>query len=107
MLKIRSEISQKPPKNRHSACCIDPMRNRRLLTFIAGLALLVLSAGKSLGELATADGKIVTYSFIDDSRGMHQYTIRLTGYKATFQIPPDCVQYFAKDRFQANLKKGD
>jgi hypothetical protein len=95
------------------------MKTRRLLLILAGLVLLVLLAtlvprdffskpkDQSIGELATARGQIVSYSFLDDSIGKHHYTIHLSGYQATFQIPPDFAQYFAKARFESDLKKGD
>lgn len=99
------------------------MQNHRHLQSIARLALLFLSVvviaphlvGRDqkaennpiTNELAVAEGKIISYSFLDDSRGVHQYTIRLSGYPATFQIPSDFVKYFARDRFDSNLKKGD
>lgn len=95
------------------------MKNRRRLLFVTRFALLFLSTvviaphligkekAESTNELAVAKGKIISYSFLDDSRGIHQYTIRLSGYPATFQIPSDFAKYFAKDRFQSNLKKGD
>lgn len=94
----------------------------RRLKFIAKLALSFISAAvlpchssgqekaKSnaiTNELAVAEGKIISYSFLDDSRGTHQYTVRLSGYPATFQIPSDFAKYFSKDRFETNLKKGD
>src|SRR5579872_4673466 len=95
------------------------MKIRRQLLFIAALALLVLSAvtlrqhfakppqDHSMGELAAAQGQIISYSLLDDSRGTHQYMIYLSGYKATFQVPADFADYFAKKRFESDLKKGD
>lgn len=94
------------------------MKIPRHLQLIAASALLFLSlAGiahflspekpKPITDLATAEGKIVSYSFLDDSRGAHKYTINLSGYPATFEIPADFAQYFALARFESNLKKGD
>jgi hypothetical protein len=94
------------------------MKNRRYLIVTAALAVLSFSAAviarhwpkqeiKSLGELAVAEGKITSYSFLDDSRGTHLYTIHLSGYQATFQIPADFAEYFAKARFESQIKKGD
>ena len=62
---------------------------------------------EKISELAVARGQIISYSFLDDSRGTHQYIIHLSGYQAAFQIPPDFAQYFAKARFESDLKKGD
>lgn len=96
------------------------MKIRRRLLIIAALAVLCLDAvlfahyftgpketDKSIGELAATQGQIASYSFLDDSRGTHQYTIRLSEYPATFQIPADFAPYFAKSRFESDLKKGD
>ncbi len=62
---------------------------------------------RSVDDLAEAQGRLDSYSFLDDSRGMHQYSIRLTGYRTTFQVPSDFVKYFATARFESQLKKGD
>ena len=94
------------------------VKTRRHLLVIAGAVLLVLlavvvaphfSAPKEngVGELAVARGQIISYSFLDDSRGTHQYIIHLSGYRSAFQIPPDFAPYFAKTRFESELKKGD
>lgn len=97
------------------------MKTRRRLLIMAGLALLLLLAAlvphdffskpKQLkltaGDLAVTKGQILSYSLLDDSRGIHLYTIHLSGYPATFQIPVDFAPYFAKSRFESDLKKGD
>ncbi len=105
---------------RHQACCIwaDIMKKRWILWGIAPLAVLLLlvvvvshhptkSQKKSADDLAEAQGKIDSFTFLDDSRGMHQYIIRLSGYRTTFQIPSDFVKYFATARFQSQIKRGD
>lgn len=93
------------------------MKVRRQLLFVATLALLVtaiflrqyFAKPKHLGisDLATTQGRINSYSLLDDSRGTHQYTIRLSEYEATFQIPKEFADYFAKSRFESDLKTGD
>ena len=95
------------------------MKIRRQLLFIAALALLVLSAvalrqhfdkpqDHSLGELAAAQGQIISYSLLDDSpRHASIHDLPFSGYKATFQVPADFADYFAKKRFESDLKKGD
>lgn len=95
------------------------MKIRRQLLVLATTVIFVLSAvaiwqqsapkpqDHRLSELAAAQGQIVSYSLLDDSRGTHQYTFQLTGYNATFQIPAEFAAFFAKARFQSDLKKGD
>lgn len=95
------------------------MKTRRRPLILASVAFLLLLAAlvprdffnkpKELhaDELAVAKGQIVSYTLLDDSRGTHQYVIRLSEYKAVFQIPGDFAPYFAKTRFESDLKKGD
>jgi len=94
------------------------MKKRWLLIGIAALAVLLVLVfvvphhpgkpqKKSVDDLAEAQGRIDSYSFLDDSRGMHQYSIRLSGYRTSFQIPSEFVKYFATARFESQLKKGD
>lgn len=95
------------------------MKTRRRPLILAALALLLLLAAlvprdffnkpKELhvDDLAVTKGQIVSYTLLDDSREMHQYVIRLSEYQATFQIPGDFAQYFAKTRFESDLKTGD
>jgi hypothetical protein len=91
----------------------------RLLQFIGAAAFLFFSAAlvthflakrevqQTVRDLAEAKGKIVSYSFLDGVKGSSQYTIHLSGYPAAFQVPPEDAQYFARARFQSNLKVGD
>lgn len=94
------------------------MKNR-LLQLLAAAAFLFFSAAliihftatrevkQTVRDLAEAKGKITAFSFLEGGKGTGQYTIHLSGYTAAFQVPPEDVQYFAKDRFEKNLKKGD
>ena len=94
------------------------MNTRRRPLILTGLAFLVLLAALvpyhffsykalTVGELVVAKGQIISYTLLDDSGGKHQYLIRLSGYQTTFQIPADFAEYFAKTRFQSDLKNGD
>lgn len=90
-----------------------------LLKFFAAAAFLFLSAAvvtyfltkhevkKSVRDLAETKAQIISYSFLEGVKGTGQYTIHLSGYTAAFQVRPEDVQYFAKARFEKNLKKGD
>src|SRR5215469_6401258 len=94
------------------------MKTRRLL-ILASVALLLLLAvlvphdlfnkPKELraADLAVAKGQILSYTLLDDSDGKHQYIIHLSGYQAAFQIPADFAEYFARTRFESDLKNGD
>jgi hypothetical protein len=94
------------------------MNCRLLLKLISASASLFLLATattccfagpkvSSPGELAVVEGRISSYSFLDDSKGIHQYAIHLSEYAATFQIPAEFANYFAKGSFESNLLKGD
>jgi hypothetical protein len=62
----------------------------------------------SPADLAVVEGRISSYSLLDDSKGIHQYTIHFSEYPAaTFQIPSGFANYFARDRFESNVMKGD
>jgi len=93
------------------------MKTRRRLLILTGLALLLVLAAfvprgifrrnLTVGDLVVAKSPIISYSLLDDNKGTYQYVIRLTGYQATFQIAPEFAPYFAKNRFQSDLKAGD
>jgi hypothetical protein len=65
---------------------------------------------KSDNDLVQINGPVKDYSFADKQRGLrttHEYYVWLDNYENAFQIKADFLDYFKKNEFKAQVRKGD
>jgi hypothetical protein len=94
---------------------IEPWIDRQKFAFttfsvLAGCWFLYITITKnkvtSSSDLLSISGTMSRYSFIDGEKGTKRYYILLNEYPQTFQIPAEFLSFFAKEKFESDMQKG-